>query len=400
MTAAAPDINPFAPTEEKAKAAPKPRQKTVVDRVVEKRISNQVASNPARLRRDEATVSDWLEIAALYTAFSVVVIAGPIVSGVSAIAGAWEDISSSRAAKLLGLAPESGEVRQGESGMIANGGAIAQAAMNWVGKSFNPGVAAQCAVFVRAVLEDAGITLKPSVTSEPLDGIATSEAFANSFGPDQGQLIERKKDLQAGDIVMFLNTYGDYAPGTITHVGVYTGDGMMVDRPTASAPVKHRSIDTFEFAGAIRLQSLAAFTAEAYKAWVANQESSSKGCGKSSGYGAINCDSGALGKYQFMPDTMKSNALQCKGVQFEPTEQEFLSTPSLQEKVMDCYLNSALKTIQKKTDDPLTQCRMMASYHYSGNPDLYNNSNRQFYGGNEYPSIADYTSDVCKEILQ
>ena len=398
MTAAAPDINPFE-TQSAAKPKPKPVAKpakgSMTQKVVERKAKRQLSSTTSI--SSVGILEEWIEIAALYSALGIVTFI-PLVIGFWVNVGrVVERVSESRIAQLLNLSPEESETQNISN---ANGSAISQAAMKWVGKSFNPGVAAQCAVFVRAVLEDAGINLNPSTTSEPLDGIATSEAFANSFGPDQGQLIERKKDLQAGDIVMFLNTYGDYAPGTITHVGVYTGDGMMVDRPTASAPVKHRSIDTFEFAGAIRLQSLAAFTAEAYKAWVANQESSSKGCGKSSGYGAINCDSGALGKYQFMPDTMKSNALQCKGVQFEPTEQEFLSTPSLQEKVMDCYLNSALKTIQKKTDDPLTQCRMMASYHYSGNPDLYNNGNRQFYGGNEYPSIADYTSDVCKEILQ
>ena len=66
---------------------------------------------------------------------------------------------------------------------------------------------------------------------------------------------------------------------------------------------------------------------------------------------------------------------------------------------MECYLNRAWETIQRKTNDPLIQCRMMASYHYSGNPDWYDDPDPQFYNGQAYPSIANYTQSVCQEML-
>jgi hypothetical protein len=142
----------------------------------------------------------------------------------------------------------------GGGGVSADGQKIADAAMGYVGKSFKPGVSAQCAVFVRAVLADAGVSV--GVTNAPIDGKSTGPAMANSFyGNDLGTIIKDKGALQPGDIVMFFNTYGSWPAGTVTHVGVYVGGGMMVDRPTASRPVQHRSIDTFEFAGALRIPS-------------------------------------------------------------------------------------------------------------------------------------------------
>ena len=49
---------------------------------------------------------------------------------------------------------------------------------------------------------------------------------------------------------MFVRTYGvgEFPPDAITHVGIYVGNGEMIDRPTSSEPVKRRSIDIFEFA--------------------------------------------------------------------------------------------------------------------------------------------------------
>jgi len=63
---------------------------------------------------------------------------------------------------------------------------------------------------------------------------------------------------------------------------------------------------------------------------------------------------------------------------------------------MGCYVALALPTIQGKASDENTQCRMLASYHYSGNPDNYNSTRPQSYAGAAYPSIAEYTKSVCK----
>ena len=146
----------------------------------------------------------------------------------------------------------------------SNGPKIVAAAETWVGKDFHPGTPAQCALFVRQVLKDASVTLTPESTKEPLDQWASGgPAVANSFGSDQGLKITRVADLRPGDIVMFANTYDDgsgWPEGTITHVAIVVevrgpkaDDVTIVDRPTASAPVKRRPLSTFEhFAGGIR----------------------------------------------------------------------------------------------------------------------------------------------------
>ena len=131
---------------------------------------------------------------------------------------------------------------------------IADTARSWVGRDFNPGVGEQCAFFVRHVLDEAGVTLTPEVTRETLDGWWTGIGIANSFGADQGKVIRSIDELLPGDIVMYADTYGSWPEGSITHVGIYVGDGQIVDRPTRSAPVKQRDVRTFpKFAGAVRL---------------------------------------------------------------------------------------------------------------------------------------------------
>jgi cell wall-associated NlpC family hydrolase len=136
----------------------------------------------------------------------------------------------------------------------ADGEKIVAIAEQWVGKEFAPGAEAQCDFWVRAVLEEAGIN--PGVTSMPFDGYTTVPGYANSMmGEDVGQLIYDVSDLKPGDLVAFSNTYGSWEPGTITHVAIYIGNGLMIDRPTASEPVQKRSISKFEFAVGVRLRS-------------------------------------------------------------------------------------------------------------------------------------------------
>jgi murein DD-endopeptidase MepM/ murein hydrolase activator NlpD len=126
-----------------------------------------------------------------------------------------------------------------------------------------------------------------------------------------------------------------------------------------------------------------------YVAAIAKQESGNS-------YTAVNPHSGALGKYQFMPATLASTAQGCPGVGQAPSQSEFLGNPELQDAIMGCYVQAALPTIQAKASDEQTQCRMMASYHYSGKPDLWDNTSPQSYAGAAYPSIAEYTKAVCK----
>jgi len=128
---------------------------------------------------------------------------------------------------------------------------VLNVAQSWVGQMFRPGIPAQCAYFVREVFKQAGVTLP--VTDHPTDNLPTGEGYADSFaGDDVGVRIERA-DLTPGDLVLFENSYGNFPPGVITHVGIYVGNGEMIDRPTSSEPVQRRSIDLFIFSQGRRL---------------------------------------------------------------------------------------------------------------------------------------------------
>ncbi|MEM6598977.1 MAG: glycosyl hydrolase 108 family protein [Cyanobacteria bacterium P01_C01_bin.69] len=134
------------------------------------------------------------------------------------------------------------------------GARIAAQAMTWQGKAYKPGIYAMCADFIRHVFDLEGVEL--AVTTAPIDGYHTGPAFANSaYGEDVGEIIRDKAALRPGDLVMFDQTYGSWGPGVITHVGIYVGDGMIIDRPTAHGTVKHRSIDRFNFVAATRPHS-------------------------------------------------------------------------------------------------------------------------------------------------
>lgn len=131
---------------------------------------------------------------------------------------------------------------------------IVRSALAWAGKDFAPGEKEQCANFVREVLSSVGLSV--GVTQEPIDHFKSNPSLANSFfGSDIGQLVYSVNELQPGDIVAFGGTYGGYSPSDITHVAIYVGDGLIVDRPTSSKPVQKRGIDTFtHFVAGVRLK--------------------------------------------------------------------------------------------------------------------------------------------------
>jgi TP901 family phage tail tape measure protein len=120
---------------------------------------------------------------------------------------------------------------------------VVNAARNWVGKEFAPGVLAQCANFVRQVLKDAGVQV--GVTQKAIDGLPSGSALASSFfGNDIGTIIKDKSQLRPGDLVAWAQTYGNWGPNVVTHVGVYSGNGKVIDR--GNSALKERSIDTFK----------------------------------------------------------------------------------------------------------------------------------------------------------
>jgi cell wall-associated NlpC family hydrolase len=85
----------------------------------------------------------------------------------------------------------------------------------------------QCANFVDKVLDESGFDI--GVTKKAYDGLESGAALASRYSGDDIGTKLSKDQLQAGDIVTFNNTYGNWAPGTITHVGIYAGDGMIYD---------------------------------------------------------------------------------------------------------------------------------------------------------------------------
>lgn len=123
---------------------------------------------------------------------------------------------------------------------------LVKIANDWAGKFFNPGATEQCAAFVRHVFRQAGVNLPnvahPSDTHLLPHNTAYAPTFADSFAGNEIGMEVNPRDMMPGDIVMFSNTYGNFPAGVITHVGIYVGDDMIVDRPTADRPVQKRSV--------------------------------------------------------------------------------------------------------------------------------------------------------------
>lgn len=112
----------------------------------------------------------------------------------------------------------------------------------WVGKYYNEGQIEQCCYFVRHIFSLGGKELP--TTKNPSDNFfPTDEGYANSLAGDEiGIKIGRISDLIEGDIIFFKNTYGEWPPGTITHVAIYIGDGEFIHRSTSSEPVEIKSL--------------------------------------------------------------------------------------------------------------------------------------------------------------
>lgn len=67
---------------------------------------------------------------------------------------------------------------------------------------------------------------------------------------DQGKRIISMADLQPGDLMYF--AYDTSDPGTIHHVGLYLGNGMMINAPQTGEVVKVSSASRSDFIGATR----------------------------------------------------------------------------------------------------------------------------------------------------
>lgn len=123
------------------------------------------------------------------------------------------------------------------------GDVIADEAKKWAGAWFREGVSAQCMMWVREVLARVGHPYANRATTQPVDKMNPGIGYANSLaGRDMGQMIVEKSELETGDILFWNDTYNDprnpWPKNTITHVGIYIGNGEIVHRPTRSRPVE------------------------------------------------------------------------------------------------------------------------------------------------------------------
>jgi hypothetical protein len=129
---------------------------------------------------------------------------------------------------------------------------VADTALAWAGKSYKPGESFRCQDFVNHVLDQTypDLANRIGTSRNPVDGMESGPLLASRFaGSDVSQRVSLK-DAQPGDIVVFTNTFKDengreYPKGTITHVGIYVGDGKMVHRPTSDRSVELTSVDIF-----------------------------------------------------------------------------------------------------------------------------------------------------------
>jgi hypothetical protein len=113
-----------------------------------------------------------------------------------------------------------------------------------------------CASWVRMVLGMAGHPAAEKTTkTADLDSEKgyTGRNYAGSFaGSDMGAVIRSQSALEPGDIVLQQNTYGNFKPGSVTHVSIASDKkGKILHQPTSGGPPKEGGL--FNFKAGIRL---------------------------------------------------------------------------------------------------------------------------------------------------
>ncbi len=130
--------------------------------------------------------------------------------------------------EVLDLAQSYGQtqaqtVAAGTAGGIAVDWALAQVGTPYIWGGETPGVGFDCSGLVQAAYNVAGITL-PRVAQDQYDATA-------KLGPSD--------PLQPGDLIFF-----GQGPTDVTHVGIYVGNGQMVDAPHTGSNVRVESFPT------------------------------------------------------------------------------------------------------------------------------------------------------------
>jgi len=122
--------------------------------------------------------------------------------------------------------------------------------------------------------------------------------------------------------------------------------------------------------------------------------------GKESGgdYGAVNPDSGAIGIGQVMPANIPSWTAKFYGRQLTPAQ--FKANRAAQDAVVNGQLQEYYDQQIKAGYSQNIAVRRAASIWYSGQAQLYDNSKPEFYNGQRYPSIREYTTDILNRFLR
>lgn len=117
-----------------------------------------------------------------------------------------------------------------------------EVAKKYVGKTFNTKsrLGPYCAWFVRDCLAESDLhAFTNRQSARPVDyfdGMPLGIGYANSLcGEDLGDVGSDRSQLQPGDLVFFKDTYdGPWPKGTITHIGIYVGNGEFVHKPSST----------------------------------------------------------------------------------------------------------------------------------------------------------------------
>ena len=136
-------------------------------------------------------------------------------------------------------------------------------ALPWENQEFRVGKAEQCMNWTREILVAAcGEHFATLETQDPWDKHLLGPddkllpEHVDSLAADEfGQKITEIDALQAGDLVFLKNTYGNWAEGVLTHVGIALGDGRYIHRMTSNdGLVKINTIPSDDFDSGIRLK--------------------------------------------------------------------------------------------------------------------------------------------------
>lgn len=105
--------------------------------------------------------------------------------------------------------------------------------------------------------------------------------------------------------------------------------------------------------------------------------------------------SGAAGLAQVMPENVTAWSREAIGRSVSVNE--FLNDCRLQLRVIDHKLSQYWQQEQQGGRDESAVVRRVASRWYSGRAELYDSSAPQYWNGNAYPSIRDYTLAVLEK---